>query len=270
MIDEMAFRKIFNENHFGMVRYATSIVGDFYAADIAQDCFIALWQKRNEVHKNVKSFLFACVHNKCVTHLRLKKGRDKINNDLKYFENISDDYIESQITKGEYIERIIKEINTLPEARKKVIKLFYGGFTPKEIATILDISESTVGVQVKKFMDGFEKNNSPTPESKKIDFQKIGFWMKEINAKQIAERIAEAHKAEMRRIKESASAIINIVIAPPPVLPPASKISTAFGTCKEGHSLTKENVYVDARGARLCRMCTLAKSKLIRDRNKTT
>lgn len=155
------FEDIFNTYNFGLVCYATSIVGEFMAQDFVQEAFIELWQKRNEPHKNIKSFLSTCVRNKCMNHLKSKYNSVS---ELKFLEDVSDDYIEAQIIRGEYIERIVTEINGLPPGRKKILKLFYGGFYPKEISTILKISESTIGVEIKRFIDGFEKKRKDTSE----------------------------------------------------------------------------------------------------------
>lgn len=163
---ESYFREIFDQYNFSLVRFATSIVGDFYAQDFVQDAFLNLFKSDTENHKNIKAFLVICVKNNCNNHLRKERRKYKVNNDLKYLDDISDDYIEAQVTKGFYVQKLVEEINQLPKERKKVIKLYHGGFSPQEISIHLKIAESTVWGQTKRFIDGFIKKLKSVPELK--------------------------------------------------------------------------------------------------------
>jgi len=156
---EKEFRQIVDKYNFDMTMYANSLIGDFGAADVTQESFMELWNKRNEEHENVRAFLFKCVHNKCLNHLKRLKVKQRCEDYLKHTKDISEDYIESRMVKMEYVKRIINEINRSPKERKKVMELFYQGLTPNEIADTLDISASTVSVQIKRFIDNFEDKN---------------------------------------------------------------------------------------------------------------
>lgn len=156
---EKEFENIFNSNNFSLVCFAKSYVGDLLAEDFVQDAFISLWQSIDKDHSSPKTLLFTCVRNACLNHLKRYRKFEKIEKDIKFVLDISESNIESKIIKGDLTERIINEIKTAPKKRGEVMKLYYGDFSPNEISDMLKISVNTVNVHIKRFIDGFEKEN---------------------------------------------------------------------------------------------------------------
>ena len=67
LTDETQFRSIFDKYYISLCMFANQYVeNDTLAADIVQECFVKLWQLRDDfmyVHQ-IKSFLYTSVRNK--------------------------------------------------------------------------------------------------------------------------------------------------------------------------------------------------------------
>ena len=118
------------------------------AEEIVSDVFVNIWNNRADLEKiiNLKSYLFICVRNGCLSHLRKVKNEKIISiesvNEYSFLpvEDPEDSLIEKEI-----IEQIYAAIETLPCKCKLAFTLAkINGLKYREIAEVLEISEKTV------------------------------------------------------------------------------------------------------------------------------
>jgi len=118
------------------------------AEEIVSDVYVKIWNNRDQLESilNLKSYLFICVRNACLSHLRKVKNEKIISietvGEFNFVHLVApeDDSIEK-----EKIEQIYAAIETLPCKCKLAFTLAkINGLKYKEIAEVLGITEKTV------------------------------------------------------------------------------------------------------------------------------
>ena len=118
------------------------------AEEIVSDVYVNIWNNRTQLEKiiNLKSYLFVCVRNGCLSHLRKVK-----NEKIIYFDSVNEfsfmplEGPEDSLVEREMIEQIYAAIETLPYKCKTVFTLAkINGLKYREIAEVLGITEKTV------------------------------------------------------------------------------------------------------------------------------
>lgn len=128
------------------------------ALDIVQDTFLKTWdylQGGGEV-REFKSFLYRTLNNLIIDEYRKKKSSsldEILENDTGDMEvRLSEGSVreaEEEFDEASMLENIRARIPELPETYREVITLRYiDGFSPKEIATMIGISENVVSVRI--------------------------------------------------------------------------------------------------------------------------
>lgn len=149
--NEQAFDRIFIHFYPLLCVFAERILHDeLVGQDIAQDCLIKAWNRRNDFpdFPKLKSFLYTCVRNACFNELEKEKVKIKYQSTIEKSEPADDYNPLKEIIYAEVIGRIFAKVDTLPEKCRKVIRMtFMDGKSPKEIAEELNISISTVNSQ---------------------------------------------------------------------------------------------------------------------------
>jgi RNA polymerase sigma-70 factor (family 1) len=117
------------------------------AEDIVSECFLKLWQTRQEFKTmpNIKAFLYISCRNACLNYLKHMKRRNTAQE--LYFGQLqeSEDTILFQIIETEVLGILSKEIEELPDKCQQVFKMIYlENKKTDEIATELNISVKTV------------------------------------------------------------------------------------------------------------------------------
>lgn len=128
------------------------------AVELVQDTFLKAWDYAaggGEVQE-FKSFLYRILNNLIIDEYRKKKStsldaileNDTGDMEMKLSEGSARE-VEEGIDERTAIESIRARIPELPDTYREVITLRYiDGFTPKEIATMIGISENTVSVRI--------------------------------------------------------------------------------------------------------------------------
>jgi len=147
--DKRAYALLFEMYHAPLFRFAeTYVCCPGLAEDIVQEVFIKIWENPvRRVSKSLRSYLFLMVRNACIDYLRSVQVEDK--KKQKLFEaQVLSDSVDLDIE--EDISLKIKDaINELPEQCREVYQMsVYDGLKHAEIAEELDISVSSVKVQV--------------------------------------------------------------------------------------------------------------------------
>lgn len=76
-----AFASLFHRFYNALCTYAEGIVGSADAAEeIVEDLFVWIWEERNswQVHRNLRSYLFAAVRNRSLGFLRDRDNRQRL------------------------------------------------------------------------------------------------------------------------------------------------------------------------------------------------
>ncbi len=152
-IESVNLDEIINYYYPQLTLFAIKLTGSREdSEEIVQDVFVRFWMKQDTltINYSVKGFLFKSVFNACLDHLRkkaiIKKRNEQIFFDFKDVVQFHDPILEEELE----IE-IEKAISELPSQCERIFRLKkQKGFSYKEIADQLNISEKTVEAQVYK------------------------------------------------------------------------------------------------------------------------
>lgn len=142
--DRYAQREIYRLYAKAMFNIAYRITNDSNdAEDVLQEAFVSAFQNIDS-YKGTASFgawLKRIVVNKALNHLKKNKPEFvPIENDARYEEEHTNNDLEIRLS----VEQVKKAIQLLPEGYRVVFTLYLlEGYDHKEIAEILDITEST-------------------------------------------------------------------------------------------------------------------------------
>ncbi|MEE0977509.1 MAG: RNA polymerase sigma factor [Bacteroidales bacterium] len=123
-----------------VLRYlAKNIKDGEVAKDILQDTFVSLWENKEKVESSkIKNWLFTVAHNNMLKLFRYNKIRQN--------SFIEENSSESNLENTQLIDQLLKQ---LPDRMRQCLMLKdWQGFSIKEIAEILDISEDNVKVNI--------------------------------------------------------------------------------------------------------------------------
>ncbi len=118
------------------------------AEEIVSDVYVKIWNNRSQLESilNLKSYLFICVRNGCLSHLRKTKNEKIVSIDsVSEFQFVQVERTENELIEKEKIDQIYAAIETLPCKCKMAFTLAkINGLKYKEIAEVLGITEKTV------------------------------------------------------------------------------------------------------------------------------
>lgn len=123
-----------------VLRYlAKNIKDGEVAKDILQDTFVSLWENKEKVEPSkIKNWLFTVAHNNMLKLFRYNKIRQN--------SFIEENSSESNLENTQLIDQLLKQ---LPDRMRQCLMLKdWQGFSIKEIAGILDISEENVKINI--------------------------------------------------------------------------------------------------------------------------
>ena len=118
--------------------------------DLLQDIVLAIWQAlprfRNE--SSVKTFLFRIALNRSLTFLAQRKPVIQTGEEFEIVDSRRNP--EKEFAKGQEQSRLMAAIHNLPIDYRQVITLTLEDLSYTEIADVLGISESNVGVRLNR------------------------------------------------------------------------------------------------------------------------
>lgn len=156
------FSELFTKYRAAFERIAYHYTGDHMAAeDIVTDCFLSLWDKRNEVEITaaLEAFVLIAVKRKCLTWLRDKHRHLNVHEKIK---NRTSAFIELKIRTLEVCEPhdlyvtdisdiLRRNLEMLPEAsRKMFLDSSIGETTHKDLAKVYGLSPRQVKYELSK------------------------------------------------------------------------------------------------------------------------
>ena len=149
---ESAYDYFFRTYHAPLCLVAYKILQDQQAAeDVVQDCFLKLWQQRQQQQntQQVVGFLYTAVRNAAIDAYRKSTTRDK--NDSAYVsisDTTSDSQDEQLIIEAETIRRLYASIDQLPPRIREIVELhFLQDKSYREISELLQTSPETIRKQ---------------------------------------------------------------------------------------------------------------------------
>ena len=161
IIDNEKYRQFCNGNldafyreaYPSLLSMANRMLSPYYsymAEDCVQEAVCSAWRNRENIisPSNLKSYLFACVHNEAVNILRKNTHKQKYHQEQNVLR--IDLGVDEQYLIQEALDTLYEIIDSLPEEYRKIFELSYvKGLKNEEIARELGISVNTVKYHVK-------------------------------------------------------------------------------------------------------------------------
>lgn len=132
------------------------------AEDLVQETFTRTWKYLSDGHEidSLKAFLYRTARNLIIDGSRKKKLDASVEERTELGLEPKDDDAESILLKIEWHE-LLRKMNLLTDSERELLLLrFVEGYTPKEIACLLQESPNTVSVRIhraKKTLKAFWK-----------------------------------------------------------------------------------------------------------------
>ena len=139
------FQDIFNRYYASLCVFADRYVEDrALSADIAQDVFVKLWEKRKSFQDQlqVRSYLYRAVHNRALNEISRKKTEKGCKDNLNRFT--LNDLFHEIVVEEETFRLLLEEIDRLPGQMREIMLRALDGMQNKAIAEEMAISPETV------------------------------------------------------------------------------------------------------------------------------
>lgn len=150
--NEDAFKYFFDTYYDDLCNFVNSYLRDrILSEDIVQNIFVHLWENKNKLPSDcsIKSYLYTASKNKSLNFLRNRKNQNRIIENLKLSDDITEFTSDQYLEFDELRAVIIKGIEMLPDRCREIYMLSRNeGLSNKEIAEKLAISVKTVENQV--------------------------------------------------------------------------------------------------------------------------
>jgi RNA polymerase sigma-70 factor (ECF subfamily) len=152
---EEQFGRLLVENRAALSRLAASYTrstGD--RDDLLQEIGIALWRALPSFRGDCseRTFLFRIAHNRCITHLSKRRVSVSLDEAEIDVEDPSAN-AEAALAEEQERQRLLTAIRDLPTIHREVLVLALEGMGYREIADVVGISESNVGVRLNRARD---------------------------------------------------------------------------------------------------------------------
>ena len=158
-----AFEQLFFEYQPRLVRFGVRYLEEEAVEDIVQNCFLKLWEKRDEVKlDNIQALLFQMVRNECLNELkhRLVTSTESLDNLIElegseqlYWQDFAPD-ADAVLIRDELQQQIDEALTHVSEKSREIFTMSrQQGMKPKEIAEQLDITRQAVEKHINAALD---------------------------------------------------------------------------------------------------------------------
>jgi RNA polymerase sigma factor (sigma-70 family) len=148
---EAQFVELLERNHGALRRLVGSYTRGDERDDLMQEIAMSLWRAlpgfRQEC--SLRTFLFRIAHNRCITHTTRRRNNVSIDESEMEISDPGAD-TEAAIASGEESARLQAAVRRLPVTYREVVVLMLEGLDYREIAEVVGISESNVGVRLNR------------------------------------------------------------------------------------------------------------------------
>lgn len=157
------FEQLFFEYQPRLVRFAVRYIDDETAEDIVQNCFLRLWEKREQISMtNIKSLLFQMVRNDCLNELkhRAVTGTSSLDDLIEaegseqlYWQDVAPE-ADAIMIGNELQEQIDEALTHVSEKSREIFRMSrQQELKPKEIAEQLGITRQAVEKHINAALD---------------------------------------------------------------------------------------------------------------------
>lgn len=149
--DKKAFSQLFNAYYKPLLKYAFTFLNSAEEAeDIVQQCYIKLWEKREQdIHTSIRAMLYKMVHNASLNRVTQLKVRLEYTKDIQ--RSGSNDVTDNFVHGNELVQKVNEAIEKLPEQCKRIFKMSrIEEKKYQEIADELKLSIKTIENQMGK------------------------------------------------------------------------------------------------------------------------
>ena len=149
---EQRFLALLNANLGALGRLASSYAGSTGERDdLLQEIALALWQAlpRFRGESSERTFLFRIAHNHCINHIVRRRPTES----LQQLElDPADDArpVDQMLSAAQESARLVAAVRRLPLIQREVVVLALEDMDYAEIAAVLGISETNVGVRLNR------------------------------------------------------------------------------------------------------------------------
>lgn len=146
--DDRAFAELYRRYARPLVTTAFRKTGDgAVAEDLVHEVFLSLWLRRGEISVQgaVRVYLFSALKNRVISHYHRQAAAALV--PLDDLRDLLPAPADSNALLGEFYEHSLQK---LPERCREVFVMSRSGYTMREIAQSLGISEKTVEVHIGK------------------------------------------------------------------------------------------------------------------------
>lgn len=149
--EELAFRELYRRHARLLVHIAIRKTGlKSIAEDLVQETFVKFWLGRNkfDIQKNIQAYLNGMLKHSIINyfHQEQKKRTTTFLDDDEVLDNDTSEYLEFNNLHELYEQSLLK----LPQKCREVFILSRKGYSLKEIAASMEISEKTVEAHISK------------------------------------------------------------------------------------------------------------------------
>ena len=151
--DSRVFDHLFDEYYTQLQYFAERLVSNREEAqDIVITVFRKFWSIRQnfQTQNNIKAFFYITVRNQCLDYLRYRQRLNEVKKEYESHLLTAEELKQTDhlVIESDLINQIYKEVQKLPNRCREIFILtYFKGLKTKEIATVLQISESAVTTQ---------------------------------------------------------------------------------------------------------------------------
>jgi RNA polymerase sigma factor (sigma-70 family) len=149
---EQRFLALLNANLGALGRLASSYAGSTGERDdLLQEIALALWQAlpRFRGESSERTFLFRIAHNHCINHIVRRRPAESLQQ-LELDPPDDTKPIEQLLSAAQESARLVAAVRQLPLIQREVVVLALEDMDYAEIAAVLGISETNVGVRLNR------------------------------------------------------------------------------------------------------------------------
>lgn len=156
--DDKEFTKLVNSKTESLLLFACGLVNNREVAEeIINDVFVHIWSSKEKLVsvKNIESYIFISVKNRCLNYLNSNSNIKYENlDDIESFYSIPISGPESNVINSEVLEAVNKAIENLPPKCRMVFTMAkVNGLKYKDISEITNISVKTINNHIAKAIE---------------------------------------------------------------------------------------------------------------------
>ena len=162
-----AFELIYDRHGGAAFSLAYRMVGNRVAAeDIIQEAFLSIWRSRmryDQSRGSVRTWVLGIVHNRAIDALRRGESHDRRRETLDGVEERFEAPVRTDVeaARREEARSVRTALDTLPDEQRRTIELaYFGGFSHRQIAELLDEPIGTVKGRMRLGLDKLRRQLS--------------------------------------------------------------------------------------------------------------